>query len=57
MEKSEMRKQMLVHISELLAERGLISSAEENTVKIIIAREEMQGFVSFRNDCACNPGF
>ncbi|MBD5461950.1 MAG: hypothetical protein HDR24_02645 [Lachnospiraceae bacterium] len=44
-----MREQILIHLSELLAERGLISSSEKNAVKVIIAREEMREFVSFQN--------
>ncbi|MDE7405098.1 MAG: hypothetical protein K2M81_08330 [Lachnospiraceae bacterium] len=49
MEKSGMRKQILIHLSELLAERGLISNSEKNAVKVILAREEMQELVSFQN--------
>lgn len=44
-----MRKQTLLYLSELLAERGLISSLEENAVKRIISCEQMQGSVSFRD--------
>lgn len=44
-----MRKQILLYLSELLAERGLISSSEKNAVRVILAREEMQEFMSFQN--------
>lgn len=42
MEKGVMRRQIFIHISDLLAERGLLGNGERNVMKGIIDHEEMQ---------------